>query len=104
MMDTTTINTLITAGSGALVGLVGMWIHGNQLGKRIDDLRIDTKHGIDAVRTDLNHAIDTLRADMNRQFDKVDARFEKINGDLKEWNKIQTEQDGRISDLERKKP
>jgi hypothetical protein len=93
MMDTTTINTLITAGSGALVGLVGMWIHAGQLGKRIDDLRTDT-----------NRSFDTLRADMNRQFDKVDARFEKIDGDFKEWNKIQTEQDGRITDLERKKP
>jgi hypothetical protein len=100
MMDTTTINTLITAGSGALVGLVGMWIHGNQLGKRIDDLRTDT-----------NRSFDTLRADTNRQFDKIDARFEKVDAklekiesDLGEWNKIQREQDGRITDLERKKP
>lgn len=74
-MDTTTVNTLITAASGALVGIVAMYIHANQLGKRLDD----------------------LRTDMNRQFDR-------INQDIVEWNKIQREQDGRITDLERKKP
>lgn len=85
-MDTTTVNTLITAASGALVGLAGMYIHANQLGKRIDDLRADS-----------NKSLDVLRGDMNRQFDKMDQ-------DITEWNKIQREQDGRITDLERKKP
>ena len=92
-MDTTTVNTLITAASGALVGLAGMYIHANQLGRRIDDLRADS-----------NKSLDVLRGDMNRQFDKADKRFEKIDQDLTEWNKIQREQDGRITDLERKKP
>ena len=86
MLDTTTVNTLITAASGALVGLAGMYIHANQLGKRIDDLR-----------TDNSKSLDVLRGDMNRQFDKMDQ-------DITEWNKIQREQDGRITDLERKKP
>jgi len=99
-MDTTTINTLITAASGAVVGLVGMYIHGNQLGKRIDDLRTDT-----------NRAFDVLRADSNRQFDKIDGRFEKVDAkleriesDVRQWNDIQRDQSERITNLENRKP
>ena len=60
MLDTTTVNTLITAASGALVGLAGMYIYANRLGKRIDNLRTDTGKSLDA-----------LRGNMNRRFDKI---------------------------------
>lgn len=47
-MDSTVITTLISTSGAVLVGLGGMWISTNQLGKRLDDVvarlvRIETK-------------------------------------------------------------
>lgn len=38
-MDAQVITTIISTGGAAIVGLGGMWITAQQLGKRMDDLR-----------------------------------------------------------------
>lgn len=42
-MDTTLTNTIVGTSGAMITGIFGMFFTANQLGKRIDDLRVDFK-------------------------------------------------------------
>jgi len=42
-MDTTLTTTIVSTSGAAITGIFGMFFTANQLGKRIDDLRVDIR-------------------------------------------------------------
>jgi predicted RNA-binding protein with PIN domain len=66
-VDTQIITTIVSTGGPVIVGLGGMWITAQQLGKRMDDLR----DGLSKRLDDLSHRLDSLEA-------KVDVLMQKF--------------------------
>jgi len=42
-MDTTVTTTIVSTSGAVITGIVGMFFTANQLGKRIDDMRVDIR-------------------------------------------------------------
>jgi len=42
-MDTALMTTIVSTGGAVITGVCGMFVTANQLGKRIDDLRVDIR-------------------------------------------------------------
>jgi hypothetical protein len=76
-VDNQVITTMISTGGAVIVGIAGMWISSNQLGKRIDD----THRRLD----DLGRRIERLEED-NKQFfqwlGRIENRFSRIEDKL----------------------
>lgn len=68
------ITTIISTSGVVVSSIIGMFIVSNQLGKRIDDLRID-----------LNRQIDAFKTDMNSKFDLIHKRLEIIEADQRNF-------------------
>jgi len=69
-MDNAVITTLISTSGAVIVGLGGMWIGTNQLGKRIDDVmrRLDR----------LEDRVQRLREMVNGKFAGLDLELAKL--------------------------
>jgi predicted RNA-binding protein with PIN domain len=81
-MDNTVITTIISTSGAVVVGLGGMWISTNQVGKRIDDLskRIDRME--DSLSKRMARLEDDLARRMERLDDELKAFKEAVNGKL----------------------
>jgi flagellar capping protein FliD len=69
-MDNAVITTLISTSGAVIVGLGGMWIGTNQLGKRIDDVmrRLDR----------LEDRVERLQEMVNGKFAALDLEIAKL--------------------------
>jgi hypothetical protein len=98
-MDQQFLNTIVSTSGAVLVGLGGMWISVQQLGKRMDDLMAR----ISAVEM----RIETLESRMEGRFTRADLSLKEYYGllvqnaaDLKEAARLLAEQEKRIERIE----
>jgi predicted RNA-binding protein with PIN domain len=61
-MENSLITTIISTSGAVIVGLGGMWISTNQVGKRIDDLSRRMERLEDSVSRRMDRLEDELRA------------------------------------------
>jgi archaellum component FlaC len=76
-LDNQVITTIISTGGAVIVGLGGMWIANNQIGKRIDDLvkRMDRLEG----RLDrLEDAFNAFKDVVNSKLSAIDLEIARI--------------------------
>jgi phosphopantetheine adenylyltransferase len=71
-MDTALLQTAVATGGSVLVGITGMWITSNALGKRIEDL---------------GKRLDDTNGNMKALEERIDKRLSVIEADLKEFFK-----------------
>lgn len=67
-MDTSVITTLISTGGAVIVGLGGMWISTNQIGKRID----------------------SLERSFEKRMDSLERRFERLEDEFRTFKELVT--------------
>jgi predicted RNA-binding protein with PIN domain len=72
-METSVITTIISTGGAVIVGLGGMWISTNQIGRRLDTLE-----------TQLGKRIDDVAHRMDRLEDRFSAFQEVVNGKFRD--------------------
>jgi hypothetical protein len=63
-MDTALITTIVSTSGAVITGIFGMFFTANQLGKRIDDLRVDIRDlrsELYAFKDSMNGKFSTLR-------------------------------------------
>lgn len=69
-MDHALLNTIVSTGGAVIVGLGGMWISTNQIGKRIDDIG----RRLDRLEDQLNAFKDVV----NSKFSALDLEISKL--------------------------
>jgi predicted RNA-binding protein with PIN domain len=74
-MDNQVITTIISTGGAVVVGLGGMWISTNQMGKRIDDLG----RRLDRIEDSFN----TFKDVVNSKFAALDLEIARILDKMK---------------------
>jgi predicted RNA-binding protein with PIN domain len=77
IVDTQVITTIVSTGGAVIVGLGGMWITAQQLGKRMDDLR----DGLSKRMDDFSHRLDSLEAKVDilmQKFYELDNRLSHL--------------------------
>lgn len=72
-MDTNLATVIVSTSGSVIVGLGGMWIATNQLGKRVD--RLET-------------TFDRLREEIKRDIEKVDTKIERLAEELKVFKEL----------------
>ena len=77
-MDASVITTIVSTGGAVIVGLGGMWISTQQLGKRMDDL-VNRINSIEGRLARLEGKFDTLM----EKFFELDNRVLRIEDHLK---------------------
>jgi predicted RNA-binding protein with PIN domain len=73
-MDAAIITTLISTSGAVVVGLGGMWISTNQLGKRLDDFSGRLNRLEDSVSTSrdiINSKLSSIDLEISRLLDKI---------------------------------
>jgi hypothetical protein len=79
-MDTALLTTLISTSGAVITGVFGMFFTANQLGKRIDDLRVSLTRDIDTLRGQVSRDMDSLRSDLKDLRTEFNAFKEMVNG------------------------
>jgi len=69
-VDSATLNTIISTSGAVIVGIAGMYISSNQLGRRIDDLREDFR--------DMKAEFHTFKDVVNSKFAALDLEIAKL--------------------------
>jgi predicted RNA-binding protein with PIN domain len=85
-VDTQVITTIVSTGGAVIVGLGGMWITAQQLGKRMDDLRDGINKRVDDLRTHLVGRLENLEAKVDilmQKFYELDNRVSRIEDHFK---------------------
>ena len=85
-METSVITTMISTGGAVVVGLGGMWISTNQIGKRIDDLNARVNRLEDRFATelrDLRQELAAFKEVVNGKFRDLDSEIGKIMDKIK---------------------
>jgi predicted RNA-binding protein with PIN domain len=85
-METSVTTTIISTGGAVLVGLGGMWISANQIGKRIDDLttrvnRLEDRFA--AELKDLRQELAAFKEVVNGKFRDLDSEIGKVMDKIK---------------------
>jgi hypothetical protein len=78
IVDTQVITTIVSTGGAVIVGLGGMWITAQQLGKRMDDM-VSRIAGVEARLQRLEDKFSTLM----EKFFELDNRVSRIEDHLK---------------------
>lgn len=73
-MDAALATTIVSTGGAVIVGVFGMFFTANQLGRRIDDLRVDLNRRID----DTNQSLRDLRNEFTQFKDMVNSKFASL--------------------------
>jgi predicted RNA-binding protein with PIN domain len=74
-VDSQVITTIVSTGGAVIVGLGGMWITAQQLGKRMDDLRDGLNKRID----DISARVSALEAKVDHRFDLLMEKFYELD-------------------------
>jgi predicted RNA-binding protein with PIN domain len=69
-MDTTLATTIVSTSGAVVVGLGGMWISTNQMGRRMDDIRQDLR--------DLRMEFNQFKDMVNGKFAALDLEIAKL--------------------------
>jgi hypothetical protein len=77
-MDSALLTTIVSTGGAVITGVCGMFITANQLGKRVDDLRISVNRDIDSVRVDIKE----LRSEFYAFKDVVNGKFSALDTEI----------------------
>ncbi|MFZ0588869.1 MAG: hypothetical protein WAM39_00150, partial [Bryobacteraceae bacterium] len=67
--------TIVSTSGAVIVGVFGMFFTANQLGRRIDDLRVDLNRRID----DTNQNLRDLRNEFTQFKDMVNSKFASLD-------------------------
>ena len=77
-MDQTVITTIISTGGAAIVGLGGMWISTNQVGKRIDDIG----KRVDRLEDGMARRMDRFEDELRAFKDVVNGKLATLDSEL----------------------
>jgi predicted RNA-binding protein with PIN domain len=75
IVDSQVITTIVSTGGAVIVGLGGMWITAQQLGKRMDDL----KDGLTKRIDDIAARVSALEAKVDHRFDLLMEKFYELD-------------------------
>jgi hypothetical protein len=80
-MDSALLTTIVSTGGAVITGVCGMFVTANQLGKRVDDLRISVNRDMDSLRADfkeLRSEFYTFKEVVNGKFAALDLEIAKL--------------------------
>lgn len=73
-MDTALTTTIVSTSGAVITGVLGMFFTTNQLGKRIDDLRVDVR--------DLRGEMNAFRAELYAFKDAVNGKLSALDTEI----------------------